>query len=284
MTFRSRQNNGTPNNATFWVMTCESEAGSASSVTQNHARHVWEKSTSRELLTAANGYLTVSFWYNTSTLGTHAVMLDFGASFTGPQSSVAAAITQTAPGWQYHVVTFYMPITGNGSGNENDGALFVNIGPRAGGIGQLTWAAGQNFNITQIVVNAGIAPIKWKLCGDNEADELAICQRYYEKSYDPTTTPGTGTSAGAIRGISAASGGIGTVVLNFLYKTKKRTGPSIAVYSTNGGSPGFIRDEAGADRAASLVTSGTSGVSITNSVGTSGVTGHQCHVVAECDL
>ena len=67
--------------------------------------------------------------------------------------------------------------------------------------------------------------------------ELALCQRYYEKSYDQGDVPGTGTHYGAIKiggsNVSATtsyiSGGGNT------FKVTKRARPTIIIYDPDGG-------------------------------------------------
>lgn len=62
--------------------------------------------------------------------------------------------------------------------------------------------------------------------------QLADCQRYYSKSYDLTTVPGTATFTGAAATAiySAAFNGNGT--LNFIFPVEMRTAPTVTSYST----------------------------------------------------
>lgn len=64
--------------------------------------------------------------------------------------------------------------------------------------------------------------------------ELALCQRYYEKSYDQSVTPGTATTnglqiAGAHFGSQNANGSI-------VFKTNKRNAPTVVYYDSAGAS------------------------------------------------
>lgn len=62
-----------------------------------------------------------------------------------------------------------------------------------------------------------------------EALELILCQRYYEKSYDPHVLPGTMTEYGRIYGSVSGSGVLRSQAS---YKASKRDQPTIVVYST----------------------------------------------------
>lgn len=113
--------------------------------------------------------------------------------------------------------------------------------------------------------------------------ELTLCQRYYEKSYDMGIVPGTVAAGGAMRSVSVASGG-GNVAIQFCYKAEKRAVPTVTPYSPATGATGVIRDEAGADRTASIYCAGMYGVVLSNAGTTTGGTGHQGHITADAEL
>ena len=96
--------------------------------------------------------------------------------------------------------------------------------------------------------------------------ELALCQRYYEKSYDLTTVPGTSTEAGALLAVSP--GNVNRVFASIQLRVSKRGQPTYTIYSTTGAS-GNMRDlTAGADKAANLsTTAGENGVGIVTTAG-----------------
>lgn len=57
--------------------------------------------------------------------------------------------------------------------------------------------------------------------------ELALCQRYYEKSYDLDTVPGTGTLIGA----PIQHGGGSIILTGASFKVRKRAIPTVVIYS-----------------------------------------------------
>lgn len=86
------------------------------------------------------------------------------------------------------------------------------------------------FSMAQLNKGAVVAP--FELAGRNRQQELMLCQRYYEKSFDIETNPGIATSAGTVVGAAHASGNnVGTT---YCYKATKRTVPVINIYDVAG--------------------------------------------------
>ncbi len=79
--------------------------------------------------------------------------------------------------------------------------------------------------------------------------ELVRCQRYFEKSYNQGTTPGTATSLG---GYQSRDGTASTVVRYYPvgYKVTKRANPTVVIYSTATGSSGVMRLDSSDESAA----------------------------------
>lgn len=73
--------------------------------------------------------------------------------------------------------------------------------------------------------------------------ELALCQRYYEKSYDVAVNPGSVTTAGAT---NLYIGGLPSAVYAntcwTFYKVTKRTPPTVTTYSPATGAVSKVRD------------------------------------------
>lgn len=86
--------------------------------------------------------------------------------------------------------------------------------------------------------------------------ELQLCQRYYEKSYNPDTVPGTATEAGSKAGGTNATG-YGIQFLHFA--VAKRAVATTTLYSTAGGA-NAIRNVSGT-HADWAVTTGRDGLS-----------------------
>jgi hypothetical protein len=69
------------------------------------------------------------------------------------------------------------------------------------------------------------------------ATEIALCQRYYEKSYNINVAPGTNTGEGAYWG-DFTTHGDGTTISPILFKVTKRITPSSVTYISVGGTGG----------------------------------------------
>lgn len=94
------------------------------------------------------------------------------------------------------------------------------------------------FDIAQIQLEAGsiATPFEQRPFGT----ELALCQRYYEKSYNQVETPGTISSGGCAAYVAANStNGEHSMVC---FRVSKRTTPTITYYSTVTGTPGKVRN------------------------------------------
>lgn len=112
------------------------------------------------------------------------------------------------------------------------------------------------------------------------ASELVACQRYYEKSYNQGTAPGTASTAGIVYFKSNGTNHYEAVP----FKVTKRTAPNVTLYNPNSGSSGSWRDySASTDKTVTGSNIGESGlmVAVTSSVDGNATGGHY---VAEIEL
>ena len=91
--------------------------------------------------------------------------------------------------------------------------------------------------------------------------ELALCQRYYEQSFEGANPAVIG---GMIQNFNS-NGSINTAALQVVFKITKRASPTVTSYSPSSGASGFIRDGSGADRTATVQYVNSFGAHITNS-------------------
>jgi hypothetical protein len=101
---------------------------------------------------------------------------------------------------------------------------------------QVNWAdtVGATFQITGVQLEKGSAATAFE--NRQYGQELALCQRYYEKSYEVTTAPGTITATGAINNYGT-SDGTNNQVTTRPFAVTKRTSPTMTFY-TQGGTSG----------------------------------------------
>jgi len=95
---------------------------------------------------------------------------------------------------------------------------------------------GNTFQLAEVVLiedNSGQTTVpNFVLAGRNYSDEMRLCQRYFEKSYELETAPGTsGTSAGAVLAPRAETVTANRQVFHQKFNSVKRTIPAISNYS-----------------------------------------------------
>lgn len=120
-----------------------------------------------------------------------------------------------------------------------------------------------NWYLTQVSLTISPVAVAFSRCGRNIQEELALCQRYYEKSYYTTSAPGALTNDGSetVRANST------NLVYSNRMKVTKRNQPSVVLYSTNDGAAGNIYDlTAGANVADTADQIGTSGFRVSCTV------------------
>ena len=88
---------------------------------------------------------------------------------------------------------------------------------------------GATWMLTGVQVEAGSIATLFER--RSYGQELALCQRYYQKTYGLDVTPGTNTAEGCIV-VHAFNGAF--VRVNWNFHTPMRTAPSITIYSTSG--------------------------------------------------
>jgi hypothetical protein len=144
--------------------------------------------------------------------------------------------------WQKFTVTANIPsIAGKTIGTNNNDYLAVAFWFDAGSdYNSRTNSLGQQsgtFDIAQVQLEEGsvATPFELRTIGT----ELALCQRYYEKSYNIDVVPSAVTSVGQAFG--SRQNGAGVAYVKF--STTKRATPAVNIWSLTGGS-GQVRNTA----------------------------------------
>ena len=202
--------------------------------------------------------ITLSFWVKSSLTGNFAVALN---NFQGSARVYPAQyVINSANTWEKKTVA----IPGDTSGTW--------VATNAAGLGIL-WSLGfgSNFNgtknawngsdtnsfsgavnlvatnaanlyITGVQLEVGdfdtnsIAPFQY----ESEGDSLIRCERYYEKSYNQGVALTTATEAGAA--MFLANRNPGTPHTSLIFRTRKRTAPTITIYNSATSSTGYFRN------------------------------------------
>lgn len=241
---------------------------------------------------------TLSFWVRSSKTGIHCASLKNSA---GDRSYVAEYSIVTANTWEYKTVTVAGGLITAGTWNWTTGIGIQVEWALAAGTNTYTtpnaWQTsnsnatasqvncmdtiGNIFAITgvQLEVGAVATPFEHRPIGA----ELALCQRYYEKSYDVGVVPGTG---GNLSGYAAYGwNSINRPLNSVAFAVEKRISATVFIYNSNSGASGTMRNaDAATDVASSVVFAGSKNfVAINGGAGTLGNAIHY-HWTASAEL
>jgi len=211
--------------------------------------------------------LTLSFWIRTSVSGTWGATLLNAAlnrSYINIFTTVGNVwkfVTLSIPGdttgtWvlQGSAVAAYLMITlAAGSTFQGTAGVWAASGALSTSAQTQLWTtANATANLTGVKLEVG--PNATPFMRLPFAQELARCQRYYEKSYDIGTAPGAATFVGDDFLYSTASGGAGKGIT---YAVPKRAAPTITHYSPQTGTSGKVYDLTNAVDVAANIASST---------------------------
>lgn len=240
---------------------------------------------------------TLSFWVKGTKTGIHCVSF---RSSTGDRSYVVEYTINTTDTWEKKTITVTFDYSGGTWNYINGAGLIIHWTLAAGSSTQGTADAWQSSNITatsnqvnacdNTANNFFLSQVQFELgsvATDFEHEDIEItiakCERYYEKSYNLTTAPGTNEQAGGFNFISrvADTSDFNTVI----FKVKKRAVPTVTLYNWNTGTTGQIRnDVSGAGLAASVVAPGEGAFTMHPTVATTINHYYGFHWVANAEL
>jgi hypothetical protein len=195
----------------------------------------------------AGQQITLSFWAKAD--ATKNIAIEFTQNFgTGgsPSAEVSAigVVKKTlTTSWQKitHTVTI-TSISGKTLGSNNNDMLRLYIWFDAGSdYNARTDSLGQQsgtFEIAQVQVEPG--PVDTPFERRPIGTELALCQRYFCKSYNQSVDPGAITTAGVLR-LKTFGGGNSSSSVEAFYPVVMRDTPSITVFSPDTGTSGQCR-------------------------------------------
>jgi hypothetical protein len=248
--------------------------------------------------TANAEYVTASFWVKSTKTGTFIVeLVDLDNSrFTNFNYTVNVSDT-----WEKKTVSFVPDTTGT-LDNDNAASLLFRFGLLAGTTfssgspSPTTWLANSgnnakraanqvniadntanNFLITGVQLEAGTTTSDFEFLPVDV--NLRRCERYFEKSYDISVTPGTVDFSSTI----TVPPNTGDRQQGVYFKTRKRASATIVIYSPASGASGAIKED-GTNPSASVPDSGETSfrMSVSGGVGTGADAA--MHFTAEAEL
>jgi hypothetical protein len=193
--------------------------------------------------TASAKDVTISFWVRSSVTGTYCVGL---YNSSGARSYTAEYTISSANTWEQKTITVVGDTTGtwlttNGIGVLVSFTLAVGSSYQqtAGSWGSTSFAIGTSNQINLMATNGatfyitGVQLERGSTASSFEyrpyGTELALCQRYYAKSYETSTVPGTATALG-IPTVGIYANGIFTWQLSVPFPVQMRAAPSSVSY------------------------------------------------------
>lgn len=148
-----------------------------------------------------------------------------------------------------------------GGSHSTSWTTFDNTNRNASNFG-LGGAVNDYFQITGVQLEVGntATPFEHR----SFADELARCQRYFQKSYNYSVAPGTATTVGMLRHRKNANTS-GITDFKVRLHPLMRANPTVLIYSTSDGASGNLRNETdSANVSASGDSIGENGFTVTS--------------------
>jgi len=195
--------------------------------------------------------LTLSFWVKSPKTGTHAVGL-YKDDNTGRQNTKTYSVS-AADTWEKKTITFDGDTSGGGIANDNGLGMQLNWHLLAGSnftsvdstswvnYSDAAWAYGHAVNVLDNTANnfyiTGVQLEVGSIATDYEfksfAQELTLCQRYYQKSFEQGTTPAHGVSKGIYQYIKPYTSDYMAGLCHYL-PVEMRSTPTVVTYTLSG--------------------------------------------------
>jgi hypothetical protein len=236
-----------------------------------------------DVRTLAGQTVTVSFWAKASaatSIQTVQIDQNFGSggsaiNYNALSSAGSFSLTTS---WQRFSFTATMAsVTGKTIGTGSYLRLFIALPAFSSTFAIDVWG---------VQLEAGSIATAFQTATGNPQAELALCQRYFSKSYDQANAPGVSTGVGAECRMSANRTDQYALDFSASFPVIMRGSPTVTLYSTFGTS-GRVRDNgAGVDRAAAaiIVSESRLQVGLNSGVTTTANAGHSWHWTASAEL
>ncbi len=185
----------------------------------------WIKFSAGTISSISNtGQSAYSDFYYTIMFNTTSTDSDAGGDVGGDSQSYVGISNGSLPTtWTKYTLTATVP-----AGCNN-----ISVNFQFGALGSTSSADSAYYDVTQVQLEAGpvATSFEWRPYGQ----ELALCQRYFCKSYNVSVNPGSITDAGAVQ-IEGATSAYKYQYIPF--KVSMRTAPTITTYNPSNGSSG----------------------------------------------
>jgi hypothetical protein len=241
--------------------------------------------------------MTLSFWVKSSKTGTYCVSLRnvSNATFIA-EYSINAANT-----WEYKTISISASATGTWSFINLVGAYLAfslmagtSYQAATGWTGDGTRTATSNqanflntisdtFYLAQVQLEAGSVATAFEARGFQQ--ELAACQRYYQKTFDYGTAPAQNAGLTGALAFTTASGTAANNVFTWQLPVRLRsTGGTVTTYNPSAAASSWRDTTGSANRNATTVDIGEACVVLTMSQNPTSGNVHRIHVAVDADI
>lgn len=187
-----------------------------------------------DVRTFAGKTITLTFYAKADSSKNMAVSFqqNFGAGGSTGDYGISATTCALTSSWQKFTVTGVIPsIAGKTIGTDHYfGVVFwYDAGSTYASATNSLGNQSGTFGMSLIQVEEGVQATAFEKRPIGV--ELALCQRYYEKSYDIDVVPGTAVEAGCYTAIAVSTSMLTTCVI---YKVTKRANAACSIWARNG--------------------------------------------------
>ena len=242
--------------------------------------------------------VTLSFYAYSSLTGTFGgVLRNYGGTRCYPFSyTISAANTWTSVsitvagdtsgtwtttagnGWGIVVFSFGAGTTYQGTAGAWSGTTYTSCTGQTNVVG----TNGATFYVTGVQLEVGTKATPYEM--QIYSDQLAQCQRYFEKSYAQGTVPGTASTQNGRRG-TATNGVLSASAWYYSspFVVTKRATPTVTIYATTTGNSGNVTQDDGSNAAGTVQNINDTSFEVTFGNG-SGRFGGWFHYVGSAEL
>lgn len=275
----TQQTTGVPDNSRFcFRSTTSASAGYGNQyqfIETSNVRQLWGKTVTLSIkLRRSSGFNTS---LNIGIDKSSTVDAGMAASWTGSAAlTISNANLPTGTGssdWYTATVSTVIPT----DGSANSLRVFIT---------QTATTTSSYYEVSQVQLEVGPSATQFSRAGGTIGGELALCQRYYQKSYNLSDVPGTaGAGSGKYNFMTPNRTDNYAMEFNTFFKTFMRATPSVSVFSSVTGTSGVVRDEGtGNDRAIIVKNGGESNFQIEGNTTTTANALHSYQWIASAEL
>jgi len=250
-------------------------------------RHAIEGSYIQDLY---SNEVTIKFKVKANHTATYGISLHNNTLFSGDTQYITYDISAVNT-WETKTIKLDMSnqtyVSGNGVGLDIWFTMAAGTTSWQGGaIGNFVGTAGNSIQIADVMVyDSSHGDLEFQRAGQNIVDELALCRRYFEKSYNLNDEIGKNNTAfSGVYSVSESFTSGASINYTIDFGEYKRNAPVISVYDPVSGSLGVMRDSSNTLRTVLIQALSERGAVVTNNTTVLSNNGHSFHWTADAEF